>query len=102
MRVVFRPSGFQRIDDRIGDMLGRVADAIAADSRRYAPVKTGLLRDSIYAFKVTNHKAEVRAAVHYAAPVELGHRIVTKDGRTVGYVKPQAFLRPATYQKRAV
>ena len=80
--------------------------AIVADAKRYCPVDTGDLKDSITHDVATDHTLLVSAYGSderwYAAWVELGHRVFHPSTRIVGpeVVPPQPFLRPALYQQR--
>lgn len=81
---------------------GKLGPAIAEDAKRYAPGRTGRLRDSI-SHHLEGHTLIVEAAAPYAAYVELGHRIahgphMSEDGPKVEH--PEPFLRPALYQAR--
>src|SRR3954471_20820692 len=72
-----------------------VADDIAADARRLAPVVTGKLRDSIGTRRMMSKGQEgdtvrVEARVYYAQFVELGTRNMS----------PRPFLRPAAGRYR--
>lgn len=81
--------------------------AIAEDARRYCPVDTGDLKDSITHDVATDHALLVSAYGSderwYAAYVELGHRVAHGRGGPVGpeIVAPQPFLSPALYQHRS-
>ena len=59
-------------------------------ARRYAPVDTGHLRDSIHVHSETPRTARISAEAHYAGYVEFG----TEN------MHPQPFMRPALYKKR--
>lgn len=84
----------------------KLGPAITDDMRRYCPVDTGALRDSIehhmnadaLIVKATGG-AEGRT---YAAWIELGHRVYHPSTGIVGpeVVAPQPFIRPAVYQVR--
>ena len=80
--------------------------AIRDDARRYCPVDTGDLKDSITYDVATDHALIVSAYGSderwYAAYVELGHRVYHPSTGVVGpeIVPPQPFLRPALYQHR--
>jgi HK97 gp10 family phage protein len=76
----------------IGHLLKRVADAVAEDARRFAPVDTGHLRSTIHAEPVEGRAVRVVADADYAAYVELGTR----------HMAAEPFLRPALYRKRAI
>lgn len=77
----------------------RLGPDIVRDAKRYAPVDTGRLRESIEHL-VVDHELHVIASTAYAAAVENGHRVVI-DGQDTGtFVEPQPFLRPALYKTR--
>jgi hypothetical protein len=80
----------------------RLGPQIADDAKRYAPVATGKLRDSID-HRLDGHDLIVEATAPYSAYVELGHRIahgphMSEVGPKV--VLPVPFLRDALYQVR--
>lgn len=86
-------------DELFGQHLG---PQIADDAKRYAPVRTGKLRDSI-GHHLEGHSLIVEATAPYSAYVELGHRIAHgPQMREVGpnVAHPEPFLRPALYQTR--
>jgi hypothetical protein len=102
-RVIMEPGWQDHLaaacDALFEDKLG---PAIAGDAKRYAPVRTGELRDSI-GHHLEGHALIVEASAPYAAYVELGHRIahgprMSEAGPKVA--RPQPFLRPALYQTR--
>lgn len=79
---------------------------IAADARRYCPVDTGALRESIE-HHLEGHDLIVSASGGadgriYAAYVELGHRVYHPSTGMVGpeRVAPEPFMRSALYQAR--
>lgn len=74
----------QRLSERARD---RVLDDIAEDARRFAPVDTGELRESIH---VDKHAHEVVASADHAVYVEQG----TEN------MAAQPFLAPALYKRR--
>lgn len=85
----------------------RLGPAISNDAKRYAPVDTGALRDSI------EHHLEGKTLIisakggaggrTYAAWIELGHRVYHPSTGIVGpeSVPPRPFLRPALYTERS-
>lgn len=85
---------------------GNLGPAIRDDAKRYCPVDTGDLKDSIEHVVATDHTLIVSAYGSnerwYAAYVELGHRVYHPSTGVVGpeIVPPQSFLRPALYQQR--
>lgn len=82
----------RELNRAVQGMLGRLADDIADDARRNAPVDTGELRSSISANPVTDNSITVTASADYAGYVELGTR----------YMRAQPYLKPALYKKRVV
>ena len=81
--------------------INAAAELIAEKARSKVPVKSGRLKDSI---KVVKAKASskrgataayVTVSGDYAAAVELGHKVVSKGGDTIGTVKAKPFLRSA-------
>jgi hypothetical protein len=85
----------------------RLGPGIARDARRYCPVDTGSLKDSIESH-LEEHDLIVSATGGadgrvYAAYVELGHRVYHPSTGIVGpeVVPPEPFLRPALYQQRS-
>ncbi|MFC5947074.1 HK97-gp10 family putative phage morphogenesis protein [Pseudonocardia lutea] len=71
------------------NFMERLMGDIAQDAKRYAPVDTGELRESITA-EVHGTTGTVKATAEHAAYVELGTR----------YQSAQPYLRPALYQQR--
>jgi hypothetical protein len=84
----------------------RLGPQIRDDAKRFCPVDTGSLRDSIEHVVATDHTLLVSAYGSderwYAAWVELGHRVAHGRNGPVGpeIVPPQPFLRPALLQQR--
>lgn len=76
-------------------------------TKEKVPVRSGALRDSLHLKKPRSKKwvmvniltwgNDVR---EYAAPVELGHRLVYFGKRTLRSVAPRPFLRPAVDENR--
>ncbi len=77
-----------RLDDgmkrKVHEAMQFEADAMVTTARARCPVRTGRLRDSIYA-KVRDWILELGATATYAVFVELGTR----------YIRPRAFLKNA-------
>ena len=71
-------------------LLGRLADSVASDAARFAPVRTGRLRASIEPGDVEGDSVKVWARAPYAGYVEQGTR----------HMAPQPYLRPALYRRR--
>jgi hypothetical protein len=88
-----------------GYFAGKLGPQIRDDAKRYCPRRTGDLAGSIEdhlegrTLIVSATGSEER---HYAAYVELGHRVFHPSTRTVGpgVVPPEPFLRPALYAAR--
>lgn len=102
MRVVVNGAAWGEIDHATSNILERVADAVADDARRFAPVRTGYLRSTIERGPVEGDSIKVNALAHYAAYVELGHRIVAWGHETGKFQPPQPYLRPALYRTRTL
>lgn len=69
-----------------------IADQVAEDARRLAPVETGELRSSIVVTGNGGDTISIEAHTDYAAFVELG----------TSNMDAQPFLRPALYRTRGV
>jgi hypothetical protein len=107
---------FQAVGDAV---LSKLGPQIEADAKRYCPVRTGALRDSI-THSVVDHALIVKAYGspdrEYAVFVELGHQVTHHNERyslargdrierySTGqrFVAPRPFLRPALYQERGL
>lgn len=98
----------EQVGAAVEEFLGqRLGPDIAADARRYAPERTGALRDSI------EHHLEGGTLIvsatggdggrEYAAWVELGHRVHHPSTGITGpeVVPPEPFLTPALMQERS-
>lgn len=72
------------------EILTRIAEEIAQDAKRFAPVDTGFLRSSIQATPAENGKATVRAGAPYAGFVEMG----------TSRMRARPYLRPAAWKRR--
>jgi hypothetical protein len=72
----------------------RTAHEVLRRARAYAPERTGHLKASGSVTQVGDDW-EIEFSAHYALFVEMGHRIVTRSGKTVGFKAPQPYLRPA-------
>ncbi len=62
----------EEVLDEVDGLLGRVAGAVAAKARDYAPVRTGRLRESIESKRAGRLRYLVRASAPYAGYVEFG------------------------------
>jgi hypothetical protein len=101
-------------------LLRPLADAVADDARRMAPVDTGELQDSIRVEVVDWNTALVVADCDHAAATELGsapHTITVRRAKVLANSETgqvfgkqvrhpgtpaQPFLRPALYRERAL
>lgn len=97
-----------------------LAEAVAEDARRLAPVDQGDLQESIEVVPVSWDTALVGSDLDYAAAVELGarpHTIRVKRAKTLANAETgqvfgpvvhhpgtpaQPYLRPALYRERAL
>lgn len=99
-----------------GVLSGDLGPRIAADARRYCPVDTGRLRESIY-HEMRGETLIVGASAPYALYVEEGtrpHEIWPRERKALMWpgaahpyaevdhpgTRPEPFLRPALYQHR--
>jgi phage gpG-like protein len=98
-RIVFEPGWEAHLAGDVPALLERLGEAIEADAKAAAPVLTGHLRDSI-GHEVDGDTLRVGSNLHYAAPVEEGHRIVAWGHETGKLQPPQPYLRPALYRRR--
>lgn len=116
-----RMPGWQAFIDNVIDerLLDPIAQDVADDANRLAPVDTGALSNSYYAEDVGEHKRVVASDLDYAATVELGsrpHPIESKNSDVLANntgeffgprvmhpgTKPQPHLRPALYRRRSL
>jgi HK97 gp10 family phage protein len=83
----------------------RAAMRMVEEAKDLVPVKTGTLRDAIYAAYGDTKKPNVIVGVNYRkAPhahlIEYGHIHTTHDGRGTSMTKAHPFMRPAlTYAR---
>lgn len=87
-RIVYSPGWEAKVEAAAQHIVEELAEEIAEDARRAAPVRTGRLRASIRA--EGNRVNAGGGDVDYAAYVELGTRNMAA----------QPYLRPATYRYR--
>ncbi len=92
------------IDRAAGQLLIRVADAIADDARRFVPVDTGRLREGIERGNVEGHGDHLSIKVYSRRPdpdpdreavpvyVELGTR----------HMAAQPYMKPALFRTRVL
>ena len=99
MRFVLHEENLDDIDGAVAGVLRDLAEDVADDARRLAPVRTGRLRESIHVASVTDERAIVEADATrqqqdgpetYPGFVERG----TSD------TPAQPFLRPALFRRR--
>lgn len=109
MHVVMNPGWEEHVYAATDEVFSaRLGPAIRDDARRFCPVDTGALRESIE-HHLEGHDLIVSASGGadgriYAAYVELGHRVYHPSTKMVGpeRVAPEPFLRPALYSPRAL
>lgn len=120
--VVIRPEGIAAVEDRVIRTGAGVADAVAADARRGAPVKTGTLRSTIKVIPVGLYTWHIIVGTDYWSHIEYGTTgrnpvILPKVKKALWWPglpypiprvnnhpgnKMQPFMRPAAYQRRAI
>jgi hypothetical protein len=101
-RVVMDSGAMFRLEFAISEFLDtKIGPLIVGDARRYAPKRTGHLAESI-GWDVYGLTLYVYATAHYAAWVELGHRVYHPSTGEVGpeMVPEEPYLRPALYKYR--
>lgn len=118
--MVHHPSGYAAIEQRVIRVGQGVADAIAGDARRAAPLKTSELVSSIHVVRMGGYSWHVIVGTDHWAEQEygtLGRKpdIIPKVkkalwwpglGRPIARVKhhpgnkAQPFMRPSAYQPR--
>lgn len=119
--VVIGPGWEAHLAPHLSRFMDQLADDIAGDARRLAPIDTGHLAATIRVHREPRHARRIHAHAPYAAWVELGTRPhiirirrarflrwVQVDGR-VRFAKQvyhpgtpsQPFLRPALYMRRS-
>jgi HK97 gp10 family phage protein len=86
----------------------QASQVVLAKTKQKAPVDTGNLRDKLkvgkvkssakYPYKVFGKITTAKGA-SYMVPVELGHKLII-NGKTVGAVKEQPFLRSAADESK--
>jgi HK97 gp10 family phage protein len=79
------PQVEKNLRQRVEEAVGEAAQATAVIARQLVPVRTGVLRDSITAYRNTNLNWVVGASAPYSSWVELGSSTSPA----------QPFLRPA-------
>ena len=90
LHIVFEPGWELRALAASSSTVDEVTEAIAEDMRRYAPVDTGALRDSIEAEPAVEGSGRVRVGTDHWQFPEYG----TRDQDA------QPYARPALYQER--
>jgi len=116
--VVPVPGALERLALLVAGAHREVVEEMGDDARRYAPVDTGNLRDSIHVEHEAPGRSRIAAYADYAAEVEYGTRphVIepnTKEalawpGMVGGPYKKvhhpgteaQPYLRPAVYKRR--
>lgn len=91
MRIAVRRNWKDDLKKPTTEMIRRVASEVLADARRFVPVDTGELRDSLD-MEVIGTSARVGTNNDYAVYVEKG----------TSKMKAQPYLRPAAYKKRSL
>lgn len=112
------PGAIARLALLVAGAHREVVEEIADDARRYAPVDTGALRESIQVEHDAPGRSRIAAYADYAAEVEYGTRphVIEPDTKEAlawpGMVggpyarvnhpgtEAQPFLRPAVYKRR--
>lgn len=82
----------REVDAAIVGVLGRIADAIARDAERLAPVDTGELRSRIEVGPVEGRTVRIWSRAEHGIYQELGTR----------FMAAQPYLRPALYRQRVI
>lgn len=92
VRMVRTPGSDAQIEAKLRGAISHLADDIADDAQRYAPVDTGELVNSIHVVQLGPKSARIVADAPHAGFVEFG----TEN------MDAQPFMRPALYQKREI
>jgi hypothetical protein len=116
--VVMAPGWELKLEAYVAKAMDRLADDIAADARRFAPVgTTGHLKSSIRVHKSGPTSRRIHAHAPYAAFVELGTRahVIRPNSKKALYwpgarhpvakvihpgTRAQPYLRPALFLRR--
>jgi HK97 gp10 family phage protein len=82
----------------------RSANRLRKNMQGRVPVKSGNLKKSIRAKydsdQLGANVGPTRPGGSHAHLVEFGHRLVTKDGRSIGHVPAHPFITPAAEEER--
>lgn len=117
VHIVFEPGWELKALEASSDAVDLVTEEIAVDARRYAPVDTGAMRDSIDAIPAVEGHGSVTVGTDHWRFVEYGtspHEIHAKPGGALAWpggahpvaevhhpgTHAQPFMRTALYQKR--
>lgn len=106
-KVVLHHGRIAALEDHVDSRVySKIMGPMERDAKRYAPVDTGWLRWGIAAKHKRRWSYELRARTtpvgEYAAPVEMGHRLVAWGHETGKWVPAQPYLRPAAFTKRSL
>ena len=86
-------------DELVSYALHDIAEEVIKNAKETTPVDTGLLRRSYFSNYTRDtdgsYVCEVYNNVAYARFVENGHRIVSSDGTTIGFVDGKFMLKTA-------
>ncbi|MFB7111729.1 HK97 gp10 family phage protein [Streptomyces sp. NPDC056291] len=113
------PAFPKHLADIVDDMLEKVGDDILADAKRYAPVRTGHLKQSLVAEVEDGELRVGSVGCDYAMDVEFGtapHIIEPRTKKALSWpgaahpvnrvlhpgTRAHPYLRPALYTQRAV
>lgn len=119
MAVIVMTPGWQlQLEAHVARFMDRIADDIADDARRFAPVDTGLLKSSIKVHRRGPTTRRIHAHAPYAAWVEYGTRphIIRPNSKKALHwpgarhpvavvhhpgTRAQPYLRPALFMRRS-
>lgn len=86
-------------------LLGDLAEKVAEDAKRFAPERSGALRESIHVDGVHDNAAFVTADPKNPEDIEGGHADEAAYAAYVelgtGHTTPRPFLKPALYRYRS-
>lgn len=117
--IVMAPGWQLKLEAHVARAMDKLADAIAGDARRFAPIDTGYLRSSIRVHKIGPISRRIHAHAEYAAWVELGTRphIIRPNSKKALHwpgarhpvkivhhpgTRAQPYLRPALFMRRVL
>lgn len=81
----------------------KAANVVKRNVKQRVPYNTGQLMHNIIvkktrakkgAFVALDYVTFDKSVSDYAVPLELGHRIMTRDGKKTGQAEPKPYLRP--------